>query len=155
MSLDPLLRTNFPTMTKPKSRSTLYRLIEAGQLAHQALLVPLRDRGLEPGDDAVIFALHASLGATEDALAEALGLDRAALDPRLARLMDRDIIGRQAIGPELAPGLALTERGDRIRELLAGNWQQLEDALFSDLPKKQQKHLRKALKRLVDLLRMT
>jgi hypothetical protein len=51
-------------MSKPSASSTLYRLIEAGQLAHQALLVPLVERGLEAGDDAVLFILAERHGAT-------------------------------------------------------------------------------------------
>jgi DNA-binding MarR family transcriptional regulator len=141
-------------MTKPEARSTLYKLIEAGQLAHKALLVPLLDRGLEPGDDAVIFVLHAELGATEERLATELGIGIDQLQPRLNRLIERDVIVRQAIGPELAPGIALTERGARIREVLAANWEQLEEALFADLTDKKRKNLSKALKRFVELLRL-
>lgn len=154
MSLEPVLKSIYPPMTKPEARSTLYRLIEAGQLAHKALLVPLLDRGLEAGDDAVIFVLHAELGSTERALAEQLGLELEALQPRIERLIERDIVARQAIGPELAPGLALTERGARIREVLAANWEQLEEALFADLDQKKRKGLGKALKRFVELLRL-
>lgn len=154
MSLEPVTQSIYPPMTKPEARSTLYRLIEAGQLAHKALLVPLLDRGLEPGDDAVIFVLHTELGATEERLAEELGIDAAALQPRIERLIERDVIARQAIGPDLAPGLALTERGARIREVLAANWEQLEEALFADLTDKKRKGLGKALKRFVELLRL-
>ena len=53
-----------------------------------------------------------------------------------------------------APGLALTERGERIREVLTDNWQQLEDALLGELPDKKRKGLDKALKRFVELLRL-
>src|SRR6218665_2472354 len=127
MSLEPVTQSIYPPMTKPEARSTLYKLIEAGQLAHKALLVPLLDRGLEPGDDAVIFVLHAELGASEQRLADELGIDVAPLQPRLERLIERDVVARQAIGPELAPGLAVTERGARIREVLAANWEQLEE----------------------------
>lgn len=154
MSPEPVFETNYPPMSKPKARSTLYRLIEAGQLAHKALLVPLHDRGLEPGDDAVIFLLHNELGATEPALAEQLGLTAEALHPRLDRLIERDIVARRAIGPDLAPGLALTERGERIREVLSANWEQLEEALFADLKEKRRKGLEKALKRFVALLQL-
>jgi len=154
MSLEPALKSIYPPMTKPEARSTLYRLIEAGQLAHKALLVPLLDRGLEAGDDAVIFVLHTELGSSEAALAEQLGLEPEALQPRLDRLIERDIVARQAIGPDLAPGLALTERGARIREVLAANWEQLEEALFADLDTKKRKGLGKALKRFVELLRL-
>ena len=154
MSLDPVLQSIYPPMTKPEARSTLYKLIEAGQLAHKALLVPLLDRGLEPGDDAVIFVLHAELGASEERLATELGIGIDQLQPRLTRLIERDVIVRQAIGPDLAPGIALTDRGARIREVLAANWEQLEEALFADLTEKKRKGLSKALKRFVELLRL-
>lgn len=154
MSLDPADETIYPPMSKPKARSTLYRLIEAGQLARRALLVPLLDRGLEAGDDAIIFALHTRLGATEADLAEELELAPEALAPRLTRLAERDIITRQAIGPDLVPGLALTERGERICEVLSASWDQLDAALFDELEGKQRKKLDKALRRFVELLRL-
>lgn len=162
MSLEPAQKTIdetidetiYPPMSKPKARSTLYRLIEAGQLARRALLVPLLDRGLEPGDDAIIFALRSRLGATEATLAEELELEAEALNPRLARLAERDVITRQAVGPDLTPGLALTERGERICEVLSANWEQLEEALFDELDEKKHKGLDKALRRFVELLRL-
>jgi len=166
MSLDPakvaidqtidetIRETIYPPMSKPKARSTLYRLIEAGQLARRALLVPLLDRGLEPGDDAIIFALRSRLGATEADLAEELELAPEALEPRLARLAGRDVITRQAIGPDLVSGLALTERGERICEVLSANWEQLEAALFDELDEKKRKKIDKVLRRFVELLRL-
>ena len=154
MSLEPGLRIIYPPMSKPKARSTLYRLIEAGQLTHKALLVPLVERGLEPGDDAVLFVLHGQIGATEALLSEELGISLGALEPRLSRLIERDIVARRAIGPDLAPGLALTERGERIREVLTDTWEQLEAALLGELPDKKRKGLDKILKRFVTLLRL-
>lgn len=141
-------------MSKPSASSALYRLIEAGQLAHKALLVPLVERGLEPGDDAVLFVLAARHGTTETRLAEELGLSAEALGTRLARLIERDFVARRAIGPELEPGLALTERGDRIRGLLADNWTELENALFGELKKKKRRWLGDRLGRFVALLRL-
>lgn len=145
---------SFAPMTRTQSRSVLYRLIEAGQLTRQALLVPLRERGLEPGDDAVLFTLHREGGATEADLAQETGLEGAALESRIARLIERDLVARMAIGPELAPGLALTDRGERLREHLAGNWEELEAALLGDLSPKKRKKLRKTLGRFVELLRL-
>lgn len=141
-------------MSKPSASSTLYRLIEAGQLAHQALLVPLVERGLEAGDDAVLFILAERHGSTETELAEALGMPPEATADRINRLIERDLVDRRAIGPELAPGLALTERGERIRLLLVENWTELENALFGELKKKKQKWLGAALQRFVDLLQL-
>jgi DNA-binding MarR family transcriptional regulator len=140
-------------MSRPSSRSSLYRLIEAGQLAHQALLVPLRERGLEPGDDAVLFELARS-GTTEAALARQLGLSNDALKVRLERLIGRELVTRQAVGPELAPGVALTERGVRIRNALAEHWAQLEEALMGELKSKHRKKFVATLKRFVELLRL-
>jgi DNA-binding MarR family transcriptional regulator len=140
-------------MSRPSSRSTLYRLIEAGQLAHKALLLPLVERGLEPGDDAVLFELGRS-GATEAELAAELGINEVALTTRLSRLFDRELVTRQAVGPELAPGVALTERGVRIRNGLVDHWTQLEEALMGELKPKQRKKLGDRLKRFVELLRL-
>jgi DNA-binding MarR family transcriptional regulator len=140
-------------MSRPSSRSTLYRLIEAGQLAHKALLLPLRERGLEPGDDAILFELGRS-GTTEAALADELELPAEALVTRLARLIERELVTRQAVGPELAPGVALTERGLRIRNGLADHWAQLEEALMGELKPRQRKKLAERLKRFVALLRL-
>lgn len=140
-------------MAKPSSRSALYRLIQAGQLAHKALLQPLLERGLEPGDDAVLFELGRS-GKTETDLAHELGATPESLAPRLTRLAERELITRQAVGPELAPGVALTERGTRIRNHLADHWAQLEEALLGELRPKHRDRLTDTLKRFVDLLRL-
>ncbi|PXA99248.1 hypothetical protein DMC47_04450 [Nostoc sp. 3335mG] len=139
-------------MSRPSPSSALYRLIAAGQLAHRALLVPLKERGLEPGDDAVLFELGRS-GTTETGLAEALGLTAEMLAPRLARLIERDLVERRAVGSELIPGVALTDRGVRIRNSLADHWNQLEDALLGELKPKQRKKFSRILQRFEELLR--
>ena len=64
------------------------------------------------------------------------------------------MVTRQAVGPELAPGLALTERGVRIRNALADHWTQLEEALLGELKPKHRKRFAEALKRFVELLRL-
>lgn len=139
-------------MSSPSASSALYRLIEAGQLARRAVLQPLLDKGLEPGDDAVLFVLGRA-GTSEVDLAEELGLPWDLLEPRLQRLIERGLVGRQAVGPELTPGVALTERGTRIRDSLADHWAQIEDALLGELKPKRRRKLTAALGRFVDLLR--
>lgn len=140
-------------MSKPSSSSVLYRLIAAGQLAHKALLVPLVERGLEPGDDAILFELGRS-GTTEEALGQELGIGPEALSGRLARLIERELIERRAVGPELLPGVALTERGLRIRNSLADHWAQLEEALLGELKPKHRKKLGQILRRFTELLQI-
>lgn len=139
-------------MSRPSPRSALYRLIEAGQLAHKALIVPVIEKGLEPGDDAILFVLGRS-GMTEADLADELGLAPDMLSGRLDRLADRDLVTRQAVGPELEPGLALTERGVRVRNALADHWAQVEEALMGELKPKHRKKFAEALGRFVELLR--
>ncbi|KKB80132.1 hypothetical protein VW35_06785 [Devosia soli] len=140
-------------MSKPSPNSALYRLIAAGQMAHKALLVPLKERGLEPGDDAVLFELGRS-GATEIDLAEKLGLPSEHLINRLSRLIERDLIERRAVGPELVPGVALTDRGIRIRNSLADHWAQLEEALMGELKPKQRRKFGNILRRFTELLQI-
>lgn len=141
-------------MASPEARSILYRLIEAGQLTRKALLAPLLDRGLEPGDDAVLFALHAQPGCAEADLAEALGVPAEALAGRLARLVERDLVVRRATDDDAAPGFGLSERGERIRALLAASWTELEKALLGELTPRRRRVLGKSLKRFVELLRL-
>lgn len=154
LSKDSGIPASLSFMSKPGTRSILYRLIEAGQLTHKALLVPLIERGLEPGDDAVLFLLADRRGATEAELIEGTGISEEALAVRIGRLVERDLIARKAVGPHLIPGFALTERGTRIREILAENWQELELALLGELKPKKRKDLRETLGRFVDLLRL-
>jgi DNA-binding MarR family transcriptional regulator len=142
-------------MPKSRAHSPLYRLIEAGQLTRKALLVPLLERGLEPGDDALLFMLHDQAGATADVLGAATGLDTDALAARLLRLADRGLVEARAVGPELLAGHVLTPTGQALRDLLAENWDQLEEALLEDLSPRQRKALKKALGRFVDLLELT
>lgn len=140
-------------MSKPSSRVTLYRLIMAGRRAHQSVLAPLHERGLEPGDDAILFVLEDGAATTEAALSDMTGLRNGALTPRLERMCGRDLLVRKAVGPALEPGYALTERGQRIRDALDEAWTQLEETLVDGLNPRQRRHLGKALKRFTQTVR--
>ena len=139
-------------MVKSAAKTTLYRLIEAGHLARQKMLVPLHERGLEAGDDALLFGLSDPKGATEEDLLQLTGLSPLALEMRLVRLEQSDVIERLAVGPDLSQGVRLTDKGREIASILEANWQLLEDALIGELDQKNHKGLRKILKRFVKLL---
>lgn len=140
-------------MSKSAAGSTLYRLIEAGHLARQALLAPLVARGLEAGDDAVLLGLADPAGATTEALLAFTGMSAEQLDARLARLEDRDLLLRLAVGPEMEPGARLSQQGHAAREAIAEHWALLEETIAEDLGKKRHGHLRKGLRRIVEVLR--
>ncbi len=131
----------FRGMGKARTGSVLYSLIEAGQLTRNALLTPLHDRGLDPGDDAILLMLHRSRPTPEADLNAALGMNPSWLAERLARLAARGMIDRQS--EDLT--LTLSERGRRICDGLMAHRSVLEDALFRGLDRKQRKALRKAL----------
>lgn len=141
------------TPARPSARSALYRLIEAGRLAREALAMPLREAGLEAGDDAVLFLIDPE-GTDESELGAALGLAPEALAPHLERLFARGLVRRQAVGPELAPGLALTAPGTRLRDRLAGQWAALEEALMGGMKAKKRKSLSRHLARFAEMLRL-
>jgi hypothetical protein len=132
-------------MTKP-ARTTLLALIEAGQHAQRALLRPLIERGLEPGDDAVLMLLGRT-GATEADLEDGTGTRLEELRPRIERLMTRELIVRTSAG------FALTERGARLHDRLAAVWAETELALTGKLKKKRRKELAKLLIGFADYLR--
>ncbi|RUT34451.1 MarR family transcriptional regulator [Arsenicitalea aurantiaca] len=139
-------------MTKARANSTLYRLIAAGQLTHRALALPLRARGLEPGDDAILFLVAEGEGLGVAELGEATGLGEEALGVRIGRLIAHGLVRRRAIGAELAPMVSPTEAGRALIGVLEGTWDALEEALLEDLKPAQRKALRKGLKRLMTLL---
>lgn len=141
------------SMSKSAAGSTLYRLIEAGHLARQALLAPLAARGLEAGDDAVLLGLADPAGTTSEALLEFTGLSREQLDARLARLEARDLLLRLAVGPEMEPGARLSQQGHAMRKAIEEHWSHLEDAIAQDLGDKRHRHLRKGLRRIIEMLR--
>lgn len=128
-----------------EDRTLLYALIAAGQQAHRALLRPLVERGLEAGDDAVLFLAGGPDGVTEHELSAATGQSLRALLPRLDRLVQRGLMVRKAIGPELHPGYALTEAGGRVRTVIGQHWTRLEATLADGLDRKDRKRLRKLL----------
>lgn len=141
------------SMSKSAAGSTLYRLIEAGHLARQALLAPLAARGLEAGDDAILLGLADPSGTTTEALVQFTGLAPDQLDIRLARLEDRDLLLRLAVGPEMEPGARLSQQGHAMRQAVEDHWAHLELTLAQDLGDKRHKHLRKGLKRIIEVLR--
>ena len=134
-------------MGKPRASSVLYRLIEAGQLARQALLLPLRARGLEAGDDAVLFLLRDPVGVGEAEIGAALGTSPAALGERLGRLAARGLIVRQG------NGLVLSAEGERVRETLSEHWHVVEKTMLEGMGKARRRQVRKALGQVVNRLR--
>lgn len=139
-------------MSKLATASTLYRLIEAGQLARQALLAPLTARGLEAGDDAIVLALADAAGATNEALLAVTGLAPDQLDARLARLEDKGLLLRLAVGAQMEPGARLSQQGQALRRAIEDHWADLERMLAAELGDKRRRHLRKGLSRIVRAL---
>lgn len=132
-------------MAKSIVPPALYRLIEAGHLARQAVLAPLAGRGLSPGDDAILLALESPEGEPEAEIMELTGLDATALAARLDPLAERGILERVAIGPEAASGVRLTGKGRQIHDVLKRHWQTLNAELIESLPGKRRRHLKRTL----------
>jgi DNA-binding MarR family transcriptional regulator len=128
-------------MSKPLHRTLLYRLIAAGYLAHAAVLAPVRERGLAPGDDALLLTIGPD-GCGETELADALGLSSAQLRERLGPLQARGLVDVQ---PAL---LRLTDRGCRIAEALTGHWRRTEAQVLADLDPAARKALKRALRQI-------
>ena len=135
-------------MSRSFRRSALYRLIEAGQLGRLALMAPLRERGLEPGDEAVLLVLGTQ-SLSEDELGARTGLGGPVLRARIEGLMVRDFLRCDA---SQATSFELTERGLRAASSLEAHWADLEETLLEGLDGKGRKSLRIVLKRFADSL---
>ena len=136
---------------KSAARSSLLRLIEAGQLARQALLAPLPALGLEPGDDAILLLLAESPAMTIEAISQATGLGAAALGQRLNRLAAKDLLAAADQG-KAEPHLTLSRNGRRAADQLARYWQEMERELNKGLKPRERKRLRKTLGRFLHFL---
>lgn len=152
MSQSPEFPAIFRAMAKPRNRSTLYRLIEAGQLAHRALLAPMLERGLTAGDDALLMVLAESKLKTEADIASRAGVTPETLRPHVDRLVERELVERRAVGPDLLPGLVLTKRGARVEKMLDEHWKEIDRALTDGLKEGQKKALNKRLARIASAL---
>ncbi len=139
-------------MHKKVFHSTLYHLIEAGQLARLTLLRPLTEYGLHAGDDALILAMKKHKKISDNQICHMTGLTPETLQPRLDRLIALGMIERKTLGTELTPGSKMTKKGLSIRKKLIIHWRELEDALMHDLSHKSKNQLRHTLKRFADLL---
>lgn len=139
----PILRQ----MRKNPTKTAVYQLIAAGQMARAALVRPLTVMGLEQGDDALIFALKRDKALADTDLSELTGLEMPLLLPRLERLIRLDLIVRMEAG-----GSRLTEKGTELRKQLARQWQEMDEALLGEFKPKHQKRLKRMLTRFATLL---
>lgn len=138
-------------MARPGSSSLLYRLIEAGQLTRRALAQPLIERGLEPGDDALLFLLERASGATENDVADALGMSEQALAQRVARLIGQNLLYRRT-EPGGVPRLALTPPGEHFVRILTTHWRAIEDTMLAEVSTKRRRKLKRLLASFIDTI---
>lgn len=134
------------------AQTTIYRLIAAGQLARQALVLPLAEWDLQAGDDAIILDLAEQGPATRTDLGHATGLNGAQLDALMVRLCNLDLVETLKGEDTAEPLWCLTPKGQSAANHLRQTWQQLEEALTGELSATKHKKLRRTLKRFVELL---
>ncbi|MCF6326564.1 MAG: MarR family winged helix-turn-helix transcriptional regulator [Devosiaceae bacterium] len=132
--------------------STLYYLIEAGQLARFTLQRPLQEMGIYSGDDAIILALKGKKHLSDKQLCARTGLTAHTLQLRINRLISLSLINRNFSGSDNLADTNLTKKGRKLRKNLVAQWHQLQEALMDDLNAEEKKILRKTLKRFSNLL---
>lgn len=139
-------------MVSKITQSGLLSLIQAGHLARQALQQPLAELGLQPGDDAVLFALKKRKPVSDQLLCRKTGLNAARLAPRIERLLASSLIVRPMVEAGSPPAIRLSKKGRAVRKKLVARWLQLEAALMDELGLSQRRSLKKTLARFVELL---
>lgn len=140
-------------MPKASAQSALLRLIEVGQRARQVLARPLIERGLLPGDEAILLALKARLGASERSLAETLETHPSDIALRVERLRLSGYVLRNPLGEPALAGLSLTEAGERLVTLIEHYWASVEEALVAPLSERDRKRFNRVLKQFGQQLR--
>lgn len=120
----------------------MLKLIMAGQIARQKTLEPLRFFDLEPGDDAVLFALSPNESLSDPELAELTGQSLRDLLGRLQRLLHLGLVVRDN-------GTRLSARGAEASNSLQQHWLRLDAKLFSGTKKKNRRRFRRLLDHLI------
>jgi len=139
-------------MAKKLYKSTLYHLIEAGQLARFALQRPLPAMGICAGDDAIILALKAKKSLSDDQLCAKTGLTPYTLELRVNRLLSLSYIKRDFSSSNGRPTTRLSKSGRKLQKRLISQWHEMQDALMEDLQEDEKKILKKILKRFSNIL---
>ncbi len=139
-------------MQKAIEKTTLYKLINAGHLARQTMLVPLIELGLSAGDDAILFALIDPKGASTKDIGQITGLGSLALKARLDRLEKFGLLKQDKQKNAEVQNICLSKKGFEVCDILIANWQQLDDVLIGELNPKKRKNLKKTLRRFIKLL---
>jgi len=138
-------------MPKDPTDLSVYMLIEAGQLARAALIDSLGQIGLEPGDDAILFALRRDTPRTDEELGAMTGLAGANLSLRLERLIRLDLITRPEPVEDRSAAARLTEKGAMFRRRLMDQWEHLDAELNAGLKSKHRRRFRNMLEDFLDI----
>jgi len=137
-------------MAKKTENTLLFALIEAGALSRQAALAPLRDLGLQAGDDAVLLWLKGNPETDFSDMQFELGLDKQTLRATLFRFQNAALITCQPTADQEGLDITLTDAGQRQIDSLEHHWQTLDRQLRGQIKSKKRKRLKKALHKLAD-----
>ncbi|MCB9994415.1 MAG: hypothetical protein H6873_12255 [Hyphomicrobiaceae bacterium] len=120
----------------------MLKLIMAGQVARRRTLEPLRFFDLEPGDDAVLFALDAATPISDPDLAELTGQSLRDLLARLQRLTRLGLVTRD-------DATTLSPSGQDVAANLVLHWQRLDARLLAGVKKKHRRRFLRLLDRMI------
>lgn len=132
---------------KPRKHDGLTQLMVSSRLVRTTLSVRLAALGLYPGQDAVLLAIGEAQVPLRE-LAERLQVRPPTVTKTVARLSAQGIVEKQAVpGEPRQNAVALTRQGLSLLDEVRRAQRDTEREAFADLSKKQQRTLRKLLRR--------
>ena len=142
-------------MTELRHRSIGHLLQLAARLHRARVSAAVRDLGLFPGQEQVLFALAASDELTVGHLARDLQVRPPTISKTLQRLAQQDLVQRAEHESDARRAtITLTREGRRRAEELVARVDSVEDFLVSHFDAKEERRLRKLLKRTAKALTM-
>ena len=131
-------------MDDPLIRFPGYALRRAANATAAELSARLAALDLRQSDASMLMLVASNPGATSSALGRALGIERANMVPRLKRLEEAGLIGREAIDGK-SQGLRLTPAGLRRLSEARKIIEAFEAELLARVPAEHRDHLLPAL----------
>lgn len=123
-------------------------LQRAARLHKLRIAAALSDLNLFPGQERTLLVLAEGKVRTVGDMADALKVRPPTISKTLARLAAQKLVERQEHGSDARKSsVHLTKEGARLAKILASRMEEVESALIADLDGKDERRLRKLLKR--------
>lgn len=134
--------------------SSFHYLVMAEQaMVQKALLARIKGSGLTLGQPKVLDYLKDHNGASQKDIAGGCHIEAGSLTSILNRMEERGIVERRMLhGNRRSSYVFLTEKGEKLRDLVTKNFEQIEDEAFQGISEQEKEQFMQTFSRIYENL---